>query len=75
MYALTKQPADEDGPPSTSSTAADDGVGIAQILEDLGFSTDEDEDEDVTEDVFNSIVASYMFKRNIIVSTYDINTS
>lgn len=70
MYAVTKRPVDEDDPPSTSSTAAKDGAGIAQMLEDLGFSTDEDEEEDVTEDVFNNIVGSYMFKRNIIVSTY-----
>lgn len=72
MYATTKHSVDEDDPPSASSTAVDDGAAIAQMLEDFGFSTD-DEDEDVTEDVFNSIVSSYMFKRNIFVSTFDIN--
>lgn len=70
MYALTKQTFDDDGPPSESSTTVDPGVQseVSKFLEDFKLSTD-DEDEDITEDVFNSIISSYMSKRNIIVST------
>lgn len=72
MYALTKQPFDDDDPPPESSTAADPGVQteVSKMFEDFKLSSDEDnEDEDITENVFNGIIGSYMSKRNIIVST------